>query len=141
VRGSPLIRALVAFAILAVLGLPLWRLTQSTAAIPLAVTAPVAKPSDLAEITLRLSLTSPARAIRVSHLGVVTWKQEMPELESEAAIRIPYPPQGVDLQFAVDWPEEAPLAAMRIRLMREDGDTVERSIWSKGPADEVVTFP
>jgi hypothetical protein len=100
-----------------------------------AVAGPPAK-----DVSLRLDFTLLPRTIALLHLGKEIWRAE-PQSELQAILRIPWPPQGVDLRFQIDWPDDGPLAAARIRVISPDGTTHERTVWSKGPADEVLSFP
>ena len=139
-KGSPLRRALAAFfLILTLVGYPLWRLTSETQA----ATAPT---SDLAaigpcEIHLELASTIAPNALQVLHLGKVIWAAPAPGAKLEQTVLLPYPKEGVDLRFQIEWPPDAPLAAMRVRLTDPAGAEHEKSIWGEGPADEVLTFP
>jgi hypothetical protein len=47
----------------------------------------------------------------------------------------------VDLQFHIEWSDDAPLAAMRAKLTDPAGDNHEKSLWGKGVVDDVLTFP
>jgi hypothetical protein len=139
VRGSPLLRAVIAFAALLVLGVPLWRLTKPKAAQPL--TAPIRDAAPSAAATLRLEFTRLPRVVNVFHLGKQIWSFSPAQYEVQQALRIPWPPEGVDLRFQIDWPEEPAIAAARIRVTAPDGTEHERCVWSKTMADEIVTFP
>ena len=138
-RGSPLFRALLAFLVLLALGLPLWQLTHERQPFH-APAVPVDGPSEN-DVSLQLDFTLLPRTVAVLHLGKEIWRPEPPQPELHAVLRIPWPAQGVDLRFQIDWPDEAPLAAARIRVISPDGTTHERTVWSKGPADEVLSFP
>lgn len=138
-RGSPLFRALIAFAVLLSLGYPLWRLTRvadaPTAPPPAApVTAPKA-------IGLHLNFTLAPKSLAVRHLEKEVWKETAPTLDMEREVQLVYPAEGVDLQFHIDWPDEGSLAALRVTLTDPAGDTHEKSIWGKGAVDAVLTFP
>jgi hypothetical protein len=138
-RGSPLLRAAVALFGLLALGFPLWRLTH-------AAEAPVeqAQPAPAVQakaIHLQLDFTLPPKKIQVLHLGKEVWSEEAPATEIERDMPIDYPDQGVDLQFHIEWPDDAPLAAMRAKLTDPAGDTHEKSLWGRGAVDDVLTFP
>jgi hypothetical protein len=136
VRGSPLLRAFLAFIGIAVAGFPLWRLTHRPA---IAETAPV--PEIKAQpVRVEFTLTQPSNRLTVKHLGKVVWTGEAADGSAEAEFTIPWPREGVDLRVEVYWPENAEMAAARLRLTDPEGGEQERSIWSSGPADEVLTF-
>jgi len=139
VRGSPLIRALLAFVIILLAGFPLWRLTE-----PGSVAAPVDAPEAPAEqarpIHLELTFTRPPTAVQILHLGKEVFSGSALAASVEAKIEVPYPEQGIELVFSVNWPEGEP-AAMRVRLHAPSGDEHERTLWGEGETTEVLSFP
>jgi len=138
-RGSPLVRALVAFILIGLMGWPLWRLTREevVAAAPAAPVAPAIKKA----IQLHLTFTTVPKSVVVRHLEEEVWKVSAPQAELEQTLSLDYPDEGIDLQFHIEWPDDAPLSAMRVQLTDPAGDTHEKSVWGKGTVDEVVTFP
>ena len=138
-RGNPLLRALVAFLCIAAAGLPLWRLTHSP--VVSAQAAEVVEDAAPREVAIALSFTSPPASLRVRHLGREIWAEAAPGLEVGKTVKIPYPKDGVDLQFEAKFPDAAPLAALRVRLTDAAGEVHERSAWGRGEIDEVLTFP
>lgn len=78
--------------------------------------------------------------MRVLHLGEEVWRETAPGAEIERELRVPFPQEGIELQFEVAWPEET-LGAMRARLTTPDGTEMDRSVWGKGAVTEVVSFP
>jgi hypothetical protein len=127
---------LIAFIGIALAGLPLWQLTHRAPVAMAARPAEIKSPS----VHLEFTLTQPARKLSVRHLGKVVWSGEPADNVAEADIKIPWPPDGVDLRVQIDWPEKAPLAAARLRLTDPEGVEQEHTIWSAGPTDEVLTF-
>ena len=138
-RGSPLLRAAIALFALLALGVPLWRLTHAAEA-PQARAQPTA-PAEAKAIHLQLDFTLPPKKIQVLNLGKVVWSENAPASEIERDLPLVYPDQGVDLQFHIEWADDAPLAAMRAKLTDPAGDTHEKSLWGKGVVDDVLTFP
>lgn len=137
-RGSPLLRALAAFVVLFLVHFPVYWLTHPTVkAKPL--TGEETK-AELKAIRLHLEFTAAPARLRVLHLGSLVWEVQQPGFEAEKTIQIPFPSEGVDLQFQIGWPAEARVAA-RVRLTTPEGAEIEKTIWSAGEADEVVTFP
>ena len=137
-RGSPLFRALLAFLVLLALGIPLWQLTHGREP---SYAPAVTRPENAVSLQLQLDFTLLPRTVAVLYLGKEIWRPERPQPELHSVLRIPWPAQGVDLRFQIDWPDDGPLAAARIRVSSPDGTTYDRTVWSKGPADEVVSFP
>ena len=137
-RGSPLLRALLAFLAILALGWPLRRLTT-------AADAPRAQPraavAEAKEIDLRLTFTLVPKSVRVLHLGREVWSETVPTAEMSRTLKLAYPAEGIDLQFQIEWPADAPLAAMRTTLTDPAGEAHEHSVWGQGSTDETVTFP
>jgi hypothetical protein len=138
VRGSPLLRALFAFCLIAALGWPLWHLTH-----PTVVAGPVAAPPrvEAKAIGLQLTFTIPPKSFAVRYLEKDVWLESAPQASMERQIDLSFPDKGVDLVFHIVWPEDAPLAAARVRLTDPAGDTHEKNVWGQGTVDEVLTFP
>jgi hypothetical protein len=139
-RGSPLLRALLAFIIVGLLGWPLRILTRPQAAAAPS-SAPAAPSAQKKAIRLHLTFTTPPKSFVVRHLEDDVWKSTAPEADAEQEIKLEYPTEGIDLQFHIEWPDDAPLSAMRVQLTDPAGDTHDKSVWGKGTVDEVVTFP
>jgi hypothetical protein len=137
-RGSPLLRALLAFLAILALGYPLRRLTVASEA---PREQPKAIVAEAKEIGLRLTFTLVPKSVKVLHLGKEVWGETAPSAELERTLKLTYPDEGIDLQFLVEWPAEAPLAAMRATLTDPAGDAHEKSVWGQGSVEEVVTFP
>lgn len=138
-RGSPLMRALLAFVLIAALGWPLWQLTRPevTAAPP----EPNLAPTTAKTIGLHLTFTTVPRNLVIKHLENEVWRDPAPTAEMEREVTLAYPEEGVDLQFQIDWPEDGPLAAVRVQLTDPAGNTHEKSLWGKGTVSDVLTFP
>jgi hypothetical protein len=140
-RGSPLLRALLAFIIIGLMGWPLWQLTRPQEVVASTPVSKPATPTAAKAIGLHLTFTSVPKSFVIRHLDQEIWKATAPEADMEQQVTLAYPAEGVDLQFHVEWPEDVPLAAMRVQLTDPAGDQHEKSVWGKGVVDEVVTFP
>ena len=137
-RGSPLLRALLVFLAILALGWPLRRLTSASDA---PREQPTAAAVEAKEIVLRLSFTLAPKSVKVLHLGREVWSETAPTAELAHTLKLAYPVEGIDLQFQIEWPAGAPLAAMRATLTDPDGNAHEHSVWGQGSVEEVVTFP
>ena len=137
-RGSPLYRAFLAFLAILMLGWPLWRLTTAadTRRVPPQPVVVGAK-----EVGLHLTFTLVPKSVKVMHLEREVWSETAPAAELERKLKLAYPAEGIDLVFQIEWPADAPLAAMRATLTDPDGDAHEKSVWGQGIVEETVTFP
>lgn len=139
-RGSPLLRALIAFFCILALGYPIWKLTgQAAPQAPVAESAAVPA-QQKASVRLQLSFTTSPSSVTVRHLGQEIWKISSPEAETEKEFSLEYPKEGVDLEFDVEWPGDT-LSAMRVVLTDPEGTAHEKSVWGQGETSEVLTFP
>jgi len=138
VRGSPLLRACIAFALLLAFAIPLRWVTKT---VPVPQAAPAVTEEIRGPVTLHMQFTRPPHTVAVFHLGKEIWRGAPMQNEIEQRLLIPWPPEGIDLRLQIDWPEEPTFAAARIRLTAPDGTEYERSIWSRATADEIVSFP
>ena len=136
-KGSPLLRAVLAFVAIALAGLPLWKLTRAGEA----VAAPAQADAAAAQIPMRLTFSNPPRSFAIAHLGAVIWTQGTPGTEVTKTVALAYPKEGVDLQVKVVWPTEAGDAALRLRLTDPEGTEHDKTVWGRGEMEEVVTFP
>jgi len=137
-RGSPLLRAFIAFLAIGLTAWPLGRLTRHAGAE--STPQPVASLDKVTTAHLALTFTHLPRRISVLHLGKEIWASEVKDTEIEHDLSLPWPDEGVDLRFVIEWLEDAPLAAARVGITAPDGRDLEQSIWSRGPADAVLTF-
>ena len=140
-RGSPLARALLAFLIIGLLGWPLWQLTRAEDVEAAAPSPAPAAPAIKKAIQLHLTFTTAPKSFVIRHLDEDVWKVDAPEADMEHEVSLEYPDEGVDLQFHIEWPDDAPLSAARVQMTDPAGDTHDKSVWGKGVVDEVVTFP
>jgi hypothetical protein len=138
-RGSPLLRALLAFLVLLGFGVPIWRLSRvQPTQMPEVVGLP--KETQLKEIRLRLDFTAQPTGLRVLHLGKEIWADSSPGLNLERPLTLAYPKEGIDLVFQLQWPADK-LAALRVRLTDPEGEEHEKTVWGEGAVTEVVSIP
>jgi hypothetical protein len=138
-RGSPLLRAVLALAGLLALAPLIFWMTGANAGAPMAGPH-VAKPTEPGRVEIRLTFSSQARRVSIQHLGREVWTKSQAGPDEMAAIELPWPKEGIELRVQVDWPEGAPLAAMRLRLVTPGRREHDRTVWGRGSADEVLTF-
>lgn len=136
-RGSPVIRAIMAFVALLALAPLLGKVTAERARIE--VVAPIVATAK--KVQLVLSFTAIPKRVTVLHLGREVWAKTDPSAEEELSLDVPWPAQGGELAFRVEWPAGAPLAAMRARLTDPQDVEIERSLWGAGPTEDLLNFP
>jgi len=135
-RGSPLLNALIAFVFIGLLGIPVQRLTRSTAA----AATPAPKAAASTKVSMELRFTTAPKTVRVQHLEKVIWSADDPGTSADAELTLAWPKEGVDLLFEIGWPEGAPLSAVRVVLTDPAGTEHTASIWGTGPTPKVLTF-
>jgi hypothetical protein len=140
-RGSPILRALVALLALLALAPLLWRITHPVAAARGVQSQAMAAPEKKSLVEGRLSFSTAATRVTIEHLGKDVWSKASPALDENFSAEIPWPKEGVELHVVVIWPEGTRNAAMRMRLTGPDGTEHDRSVWGVANADEVLTFP
>ena len=135
-KGSPLLRAMLAFFTIALAGVPLWKLTRAG----VAVAAPARTETAAARVPLRLTFSIAPQSFAISHLGAVVWADGTQGTDVTNTLALTYPKEGVDLKVKVTWPTDA-AAALRVRLTDPDGTQHDKTVWGRGEMEEVVTFP
>jgi hypothetical protein len=138
-RGSPLLRALIVFAALLALAPAVWRMTNAEVPKPVAVAAE--KPGEIPELQVALNFTTMPKRVAIVHLDAEVWAKDDPEADEEFALKLQWPNEGGDLLFKVTWPDDAPLAAMRVRLTDPADNEIERNLWGRGQTEKVLRFP
>jgi hypothetical protein len=138
-RGSPLLRASLVFLALLALSPFLWRMTHESArAVP---TTPVSQKVDAVDLPLELAFTAAPKRVVITHLQKEVWTKDNPESEENLTLTLPWPAEGGELKFAVEWPEEAKLSAMRVTLADPERGEIERTLWGRGSKTGVLGFP
>lgn len=135
-KGSPLLRALIAFVLIALAGVPLWKLTRADAT----VAAPVQTEAAAAQIALRLTFSAPPESGEVMHLGKIVWSDGTHATDVTKTVALVYPKEGVDLAVKIVWPAEVE-GAVRLRLTDPAGEEHDKTVWGRGAMEEVVSFP
>lgn len=138
-RGSPILRALLALAILLALGWPLHRLLDAREVARGGAPLPAQKVEEKRAVHLQVSFTAAATAFRVLSLGEVVWTEASPGVELERDLKVAFPKEGIELQFEIDWPEGARNAA-KVVLTDPEGALHPGFVWGSGKTIEVLTF-
>jgi hypothetical protein len=136
-RGSPLLRAALTFLVILGLAPLLWQMTRPDAV----VAPPHSEVTPLGKVTLELAFTTAPKHVTIQYAGQVVWTKDQPDAREDCELMLPWPKQGGELVFQVDWPPDAPLSAMRARLTNPDNIEYERSLWGRGHAETALAFP
>jgi hypothetical protein len=136
-RGSPLLRAAAALAILLLAAIPVWKLTHQAAA-SLQISEP-AGPAAESSATIELTFAHPPEDFQVLHLGKVVWDGRQPGLTMQKNFDLHFPADGIDLEIKANWLPGTPLTAVRVKVTHGYG-SIEQSAWGKGSVDAVLTF-
>jgi hypothetical protein len=139
-HGSPLLRTITVILLLLVAAIPLWRMTHEAAA---ASVIPVASaPETQTVVHLAVAFAQKPLRFEIRYLGKPIWQSDLvTSLTAEKDIAMPYPKEGVDLEYHVVWPAETPLCAARLSVAPNDAEPVEKTLWGTGDVDDVLSFP
>jgi len=139
-RGSPIVRLLIMIFALGLVLIPLIRLTDSHApesvALPL---APADPESEREMVDLEFTVLGGPATLEVTHLGEVIWQGRVSGTANGSAA-IHFPNEGIELGVAGEFERRGSLGALRISVSVAGGRSIERTVWSKGPIDEVLLF-
>src|ERR1700722_3167673 len=126
-RGSPFIRLLAILAVMALMGIPLRQLT--TRRVAAAAPAP-AQPQAESAVHLEVTATSGPFEFVVKNLGNVIWKGETDGKPVTQDVKLPLPPEGIELGLEGEF-KGAPLpAAVKLAVTPENGSTLEKVVWA-----------
>lgn len=139
-RGSPLLRAALTFLVLLGLAPLLWQMTRPREGAA-ALAPPAPPPVALAKVRLELVFTTPPKKVEIKHLGKIIWTKDAPGPRDEYELELPWPKEGVELGFLLDWPESAPLSAMRATITDPFQNEIERTAWARGQTEKILNFP
>lgn len=139
-RGSPLLRALIVFALLLCLSPIIWKLTHAEAG-QRVIAAPELPITADQEISIELSFTTAPGRVAISYLGKTVWEKSKPEASEDLTVKVSWPKEGGELKFDVEWPESDSLSAMRVKLSDPVHGDIERSLWGRGTKTGVLKFP
>lgn len=139
-KGSPLLRALVLAGVMLALAWPLHMLTRrGTETVELAGNRPP-EAAATSEVPVELTFSRAAQKAELRHLGKVVWSKDQPALSERAELKVPFPPEGLELGVSVVWGEGA-ASALRIRLTAPDGGELDRTVWGTASVESIVPFP
>ena len=140
-RGSPLARALVAFLLILCAAPGIWQLTRAGAESAGSQPPVTEVRAATQKIPLELEFTAKPERVAIFHLGKSVWEKSRPDTSESVELDLPWPREGGELKFVIDWPAGSALSAMRVKLSDPERGEIERSLWGRGPKTGVLGFP
>jgi len=134
-RGSPPIQAALVAVGLLLLLIPLHRLTERQERPSSQVSPPVASK----QVRLEVRTTAVPCRFQITFLGKTLWAENASTTELAKNFDIDFPKEGIDLVVDARWETQA-LAALQVSVSLPDGWTMDRTLWGRGTASDVVTF-
>lgn len=138
-RGSPIIRAAVAFFGIVWLAVPISRMTR--ASVPAVQVVP---PAATQTASFRIHFSHPVASMSLRHLGKEVLAIDSPTADLEKDIDISWPEEGVEIAVFVKWKEPDVVGqngAIRLRVSAPDGEEYDKTLWGGPILDDVVGFP
>src|ERR1700694_4047364 len=122
------------------MALPLRHLTRASSPAP---AAPAPAPgSPLVPVRLAVAFAQKPLRFEIDYLGKPLWKDDAVQATTaEKTIAMPYPKEGVDLEYKVAWPAGNPLAAARLSVAAGQAEPSSKTLWGAGQVDDILTFP
>ena len=139
-QGSPLIGTAIILALLALMLIPLRKLTTAQTASPAPANV-VEASAKAAPVHLELESSHAPFSYEISHLGKIIWKGDAMDKDVQSDVAMEFPKEGVDLQIAVSWPGDSSREAIKLAVTADDDPTVEKTLWGETKIDDVLTFP
>jgi len=102
----------------------------------------VAAPDAQSIVHLAAGFAPKPLRYEVSYLGKTIWRSDLVTSDSAAKdIAMPYPKEGVDLEYKVVWPPGTEQCAAYLSVAPGDAEPVVKTLWGDGTVDDVLTFP
>ncbi len=135
-RGSPLLRAVFALVVLALVAIPIWKLTHQVAA---SMDSTAVTPDAKAPVHIALTFAHAPVGFQVLYLGKVVWEERQPADTVQKDFSMEFPKEGIDLEIKAEWLPGTPLTAMRVTVAHGYSSS-EQTAWGKESVDAVLTF-
>jgi hypothetical protein len=138
-RGSPLLRLILVAAALALLVVPVWRLTLHSKPTPEISLKPSEPSDDLAEYQVVLTASSAARVqAMVANQPTASSPDSAKSFEAVFFMNANEPE---DIAVFADFTARTHPAALRVEVKRAGEVLVEKTFWGTGVIEDVVTIP
>ena len=138
--GSPLLRLILLAGVLALLAVPVWRLTlPSTPAPDIPVKVSSEPSGQWVDYHVALTASSPARLQAIA--------ANQPTASSTNAVRAfganfsMSAKEPEDIAVSADFEERSQPSALRVEIQRGDEVLVEKTFWGTGVIEDVVIIP
>ena len=137
-RGSPLLQLLGLVIALGLLAFPLRYLTSATR-IETPLSNSDATPSNVKPVELKLVSSSVPFSFEIQFLGKPLWAGTSQRASDTKTVRIPFPPEGVDLTIEARWSNPG-MAALQLTVTPADQPPLSQTLWGDGKVSDTVTL-
>jgi hypothetical protein len=138
-RGSPLLRLFLLAGALALLAVPVWRLTIHSTPEQEIPAKPTEPSEDLADYRVFLTASSPARLqAMAANRSTAASSGATQKFEAVFSMSADEPE---DIAVFADYTERTQPAALRVEVQRSGQVLVEKTFWGTGVVEDVVTIP
>jgi hypothetical protein len=137
-RGSPLLQLLGLVIALGLLAFPLHYLTSA----PRIETPPSnsdATPSNVRQVELKLVSSAVPYSFEIQFLGKPLWTGTAQRASDTRTVRIPFPPEGVDLTIEARWSNPG-MAALQLTVTPADQPPLSQTLWGDGRVSDTITL-
>ncbi len=137
-RGSPLLQLLGLVIALGLLAFPLHYLTSA----PRIETPPSnsdATPSNVRQVELKLVSSAVPYSFEIQFLGKPLWTGTAQLATDTRTVRIPFPPEGVDLTIEARWSNPG-MAALQLTVTPADQPPLSQTLWGDGKVSDTITL-
>jgi len=137
-RGSPLLQLLGLVIALGLLAFPLHYLTSA----PRIETPPSnsdATPSNVRQVELKLVSSAVPYSFEIQFLGKPLWTGTAQRATDTRTVRIPFPPEGVDLTIEARWSNPG-MAALQLTVTPVDQPPLSQTLWGDGKVSDTITL-
>jgi hypothetical protein len=133
-RGSPLLQLLGLVIALGLLAFPLHYLTSATR-IETPASNSDATPSNVRQVELKLVSSAVPYSFEIQFLGKPLWTGTAQRASDTRTVRVPFPPEGVDLTIEARWSNPG-MAALQLTVTPADQPPLSQTLWGDGKVSE-----
>ena len=137
-RGSPLLQLLGLVIALGLLAFPLRYLTSATR-IETPPSNSDATTSNVKQVELKLVSSAVPFSFEIQFLGKPLWAGTSQRASDTKTVRIPFPPEGVDLTIGARWSNPG-MAALQLTVTPADQPPLSQTLWGDGKVSDTITL-